>query len=214
MLTLCSSREAFERIQLLPLKEEARRSEARAVLHLYALRTFESHRDVLEYTTAQRPGARRLAAIEVGFDTFTCFDRHAHKLLYRLLPREGPGDSLAAPLATDAARPVCHNTLSHTSPRKRQRRVRGRRPAPVQHRSFDPAWRHKHSLAASLTFSRTHTPLCTLVWSPPPATRKPVQSRNSHPRLTHTLLSAGTAGKGETQQPAASKREILRTKPR
>lgn len=52
MLTLCSSREAFERIQLLPLKEEARRSEARAVLHLYALRTFESHRDVLEYHRA------------------------------------------------------------------------------------------------------------------------------------------------------------------
>ena len=53
MLTLCSSREAFERIQLLPLKEEARRSEARAVLHLCALRTFESRRDVLP---PQRPG--------------------------------------------------------------------------------------------------------------------------------------------------------------
>ena len=59
---------------------------------------------------------RRLAAIEVGFDTFTCFDRHAHKLLYRLLPREGPGDSLAAPLATDVAAP-CANS----PPRKRQR---------------------------------------------------------------------------------------------
>ena len=51
------------------------------MLHLHALRTFKSRRDELP----------------PGFDTFTCFDRHAHKLLYRLLPREGPGDSLAAP---------------------------------------------------------------------------------------------------------------------
>ena len=40
-----------------------------------------------------------------------------------------------------------------------------------------------------------------------------VELRDETARLTHTLLSAGTAGKGETQQPAASKREILGTKP-